>query len=503
MPAPTRNVRIAAAALSLLVLMAVRFDLAPALRGPAPYPPEWQWRHRPRALTRVAPALPAGAALLALLAWSGQPSALRRPRRSAAVLLGGALLLGGVWPLALLESEDGGAVAHLVRRTASPGYLSYHAVAVSPAAADTRAFLRGYPQALPSLPVHAATHPPGPVLFFRVLIAVLDDQAGVRGALDALVTRACGAEADGCGPNVAALTPSARAAALAGPLLLHAAAILTLLPIAALAFQLTRDRLAAARVAALWPLVPGAALFLPALDPALALPVTLALVALRSSITDDTGARRLAGAIASGLAAAVAGFLSYGSGLFLLLGAGVMLLSLPRGTWSERRARIVAAASLAAMAVAAVFAAALAFGHDVVASAAMALAIHAEQYTARRSYGLWLVYGPIDLALFLGVPVAAGLLARAAAGARRVGDWPALVPSVRLGTATSVALLLLFLGGFVRGEVGRLLVPLMPLALLGGVLRLDDAPGPEAREAVLAAVLLMAFDVVFRLNWRI
>jgi hypothetical protein len=84
-----------------------------------------------------------------------------------------------------------------------------------------------------------------------------------------------------------------------------------------------------------------------------------------------------------------------------------------------------------------------------------------------------------------------------------VRHWPALVPPARLAAATSAALLLLFLGGFVRGEVGRLLVPLMPLALLGGVLRLDEQPGPEAREALGVAALLMAFDVVLRLNWRI
>jgi hypothetical protein len=43
----------------------------------------------------------------------------------------------------------------------------------------------------------------------------------------------------------------------------------------------------------------------------------------------------------------------------------------------------------------------------------------------------------------------------------------------------------------------------MPLALLGGVLRLDDEPGPDARQAAPTAVLLVAFDIVIRLNWRI
>ena len=48
------SVRRHAAALvaSLFVLVSIPFDLVPLLRGPAPYPPEWQWAFRPEGPAR-------------------------------------------------------------------------------------------------------------------------------------------------------------------------------------------------------------------------------------------------------------------------------------------------------------------------------------------------------------------------------------------------------------------------------------------------------------------
>src|SRR5688572_5831776 len=99
-----------AAVLTALALLSIRFDLVPKLRGPAPYPPEWQWRHRPHAIGRALPALPFAAALVGLLAWSGTAGAARRPRRTAKLLTAGALALGSGFSLALLAAEDGGPV---------------------------------------------------------------------------------------------------------------------------------------------------------------------------------------------------------------------------------------------------------------------------------------------------------------------------------------------------------------------------------------------------------
>ena len=76
----TGRARVATLVASGLVLVSVPFDLIPWLRGPAPYPPEWQWAFRPEGPAR--PLLAAGAcaaALLALLAVSGTAWARRHP----------------------------------------------------------------------------------------------------------------------------------------------------------------------------------------------------------------------------------------------------------------------------------------------------------------------------------------------------------------------------------------------------------------------------------------
>jgi hypothetical protein len=491
----------AAALIAAALVIAVRYDPVPALRGPAPYPPEWQWIHRPRALARARPALPLAAAMVGLLAWSGRAVSRQRPRRTAALLIAGGLGLGFAFPLALLESEDGGAVAHLVRRTASPGYLSYHAVACSFVARDPGAFLRDYPRLLPALPVHAATHPPGPVLFFRGLLGALDRWPALHAFIDRHVAAACDADGTACGANVAGLTPVERSAALAGALAAHSVAVATLLPIAWLAFAFTRDRLAAARTAMVWPLVPAAALFVPALDPALAFPVTLAAAALRHAVAADRSAARLWAALLGGLTAGAAVFFSYGAPVFLLLATAAVLASLPPAMLAARRRALVVALAVATLAAAAAVAAPALVGHDPVASAQAALAIHGDQYTARRSYLLWLVYGPLDLAIFAGPPIVVGLVAAAAAAVRtRAGT---LAPPARLALAVPAALSILFASGLIRGEVGRLLAPMMPWVLLAGLVRLDEEPGPDARTAAVTTAALAGIDVVLRLNWRL
>jgi hypothetical protein len=201
---------------SLTALVAIRYDWVPGLRGPAPYPPEWQWRHRPHALAKALPALPLALGLIALLAASGRPLARRHPRGTAGILLGAGAVLGLLFPLALLESEAGGAVAHLVSRSASPAYFSYLTVAVSPAADDAGALLRDYPAHLPDFPMHAATHPPGPVLFYKGLLAALSKAPQVEAPLRRAVARACGERAERCSGGAQALAPLGRSAALAG-----------------------------------------------------------------------------------------------------------------------------------------------------------------------------------------------------------------------------------------------------------------------------------------------
>src|SRR5207245_10337467 len=88
------------AAVTLLVLVAARRDTWPLLRGPAPYPPEWQWGYAPKPapLGRLAPAVGLAGALLALAALAGPAGWRGRARPGPAA---GGHGWGGGFPTAL------------------------------------------------------------------------------------------------------------------------------------------------------------------------------------------------------------------------------------------------------------------------------------------------------------------------------------------------------------------------------------------------------------------
>jgi hypothetical protein len=150
----------------------------------------------------------------------------------------------------------------------------------------------------------------------------------------------------------------------------------------------------------------------------------------------------------------------------------------------------------------------VAAGHEPVQAARTALTIHREIYTEPRSYALWLLFNPVDLCLFLGVPLALGY-GQAVLGALtrlRPAAGPSPMDPFRLATAAGLALLLL--SGTVRGEVGRIWIPLMPLLVVAtlaqpATTRDETATGPTTAEATLLAALLAALCLALRTWWRV
>ncbi len=479
----SRLERALAAAATLVVLLVAATDVVPALRGPAPYPPEWQWLLReeaPAAAAYVWPVL-SGAALVALLAASGSRWFTQRPRRGTAAILAGATLAGGAFQLGLLGLEPAGALRTLLGRVVSRTDTAYYTVAVSEEARDPLAFLDRHAAMLVDLrktAKHAATHPPGPVLFYRAWIAACEKSPALtRAALSALDL------APGDGPlRRPPHTPASIAGALVAGLAVLALCAAACLPIAVLLRVLGSGALDAARVAALWPLVPGAALMSPQLDQALAFPVAGALALLALAIAGAAPRTRLAAAAGAGALAFAASFLSYGALAFVAVGGVAVLAAVG---W--RRAHVpIAVAALAALAGLALTAV---LGHEPIAAARTALAFHRVTYTAPRSYALWLAFNPLDFALFLGAPLVA--VAALRLGRRPDGPLP------RYRVAFVVALGALLLTGSVRGELGRIGVPLMALALPAALG--DRAPG--ARDAAALGLLLATACVVLRACW--
>lgn len=457
---------------SVVAIAAVLLDVTPLLRGPAPYPPEWQWDLRTAETSGWPAVVVVAAALIALV--------IRAPR--PAIGLSSAVALGWLFQLSLAGLEPAGAARTLMERTLSRTSTSYLTVAASDDARDVAAFLDHHAELLPGMQKaakHAATHPPGPVLFYRALVGLFE---AAPGAGDALLAAA------GVDPEAGRRPGAVRAAALAGPLLITLLCAAAAWPLHGLARRGGMDAASAVRVAALWPLLAGPALMAPHFDQLLALPVTAAAALLASAIA-STGRSAVALAIAAGLCAGLAMQISYGAAAFLAI-AGAAALALVATT--AARAAIAVGGAIAACAF--VLALPMAWGHDPIAAARTALAIHREAYTAPRSYATWLLFNPLDLALFGGVPVAVVGLARLA---RSPGAFD------RLRVTVAAALVLLLVSGTVRGELGRIAIPLMPVLLLAALGRDGAAEALGREEAGLAAVLLAALTLAIAARWSV
>jgi len=503
-PRPRLAVALALATAGTLALLAT--DAAPWLRGEGSE--VWTWALEPKAPDRrVLLALALAGALVALVASRLPDAVARRGRRARALLLAGIVACGWALGLALLAVEPGGVARTLIWRTIDPVFTSHHTVAVGGMPAGAADFLDRHAELLDQLPLHSATHPPGPPLYYRALLALFGSSHGATRAVNAWAGLA---EVDPA--ELARLRPAQTsasiAAALAGAALLVLAGAAAAVPVAALATRLSGDRASGLRVAALWPLVPGAALMSPEVDQALALPVAAAAAALAAgALAPGRGAAARAG-LGAGIAAAGALLLSYGAALFLA-GAALAACALAAGVRARRAACLATLAAAGATGLA-LFAATALAGHEPFAAALRALAIHAERYTLRHPWGLSVALGAADLWLFAGPPLVVLLGVRLARGWReaRAGGLAGLGATTRWAAALTAALAVTLLSGTVRGEAGRILVPLLPLLLVAaaapetGDRTIGAATAARPPLATLAA-LLGLWSVALRLLLRV
>jgi len=500
---PSRGERLLWVVVTAAFLLSASGDRVPWLRGPAPYPPEWQWPLRDAAVSGpLWPALLAVLAILAPLAMSGTAWARSRPARAQRVLLALASVLGLALPLALVGLEPDGVLPTIFGRVAYRTATSYYTVALSPEAADPLEFLRRHDELLPTFrkgAKHAATHPPGPVLVYRGLIALCDHAP----SLTRTVLRLSGLPETNplrARPEHAAST---RAAAVLGGVLILLACVLTVWPVAGLARGVGCGPLASARLGVLWTLLPGPVLLLPQFDQALALPVAASAAALSRALRAERAGSGAAWAIASGLAGGLAVALSYGAPAFLSLGGvAVLAASLAGGLKLTRALRWCA---LAALVTAAAFAVPALVGHHPIASARAALRIHREFFTQPRDYAVWLVFDPLDLAVFIGLPVAVSLVFAAARAARRGVARARLQPDEAFRLAALAALGVLLVSGQTRGEVGRIWIPIMPVLLVAALARParpGDEGSPNAGSALLLAATIAPTTIAVAFWWK-
>jgi methylthioxylose transferase len=315
---------------------------------------------------------------------------------------------------------------------------------------DIPSFLGEFPGRLASLPSHAAGHPPGAMVLYALLARMWP---GLDGA--ALLTVAIGC--------------------------------LGALPVAALA----RDELSQDGVRwslALWVLSPMVVLYT-----ATSADAVFAVALAGSALAAHRGLvrRSWAWTLAGGALLWVGSMLTYAAVLllvFLLVRAAGRLRRDP--AWVLRWAAATAATVLGLAGLLW-----LATGYDPVAAVRATHAVYqAAPGSAHRPYLPWLVGDPVAFGGMLGVPLFAALLVRAVVVLRQ-GAW----------TGFDAAVLALLLAasawGFSRGEVERIFLFLVPLALVPVVRQLWVW---QARLPAVAALLVaqtLAVQLLFYTRW--
>src|SRR5262249_47479365 len=225
----------------------------------------WQWGYpSPDTWYRIGPALIGAAVVIgAVVFLSVGGHAQNRPARGRAGLAT-AMLGALVLQLGVLHVGQGGAFAAIGALTRSDLFTGYFGVAQD--RPDSASLIDNYAQMLTSLPLHARTHPPGPILYYTAFVNGFDAVPSLGTSLiQALETIEVPVERFTTNSR-GEREPVLAAAALVAGLCTVFAAVLIAWPVARIAESGGADSISAARAGALWGLCPAALFFLPGFD---------------------------------------------------------------------------------------------------------------------------------------------------------------------------------------------------------------------------------------------
>jgi methylthioxylose transferase len=409
--------------------------------------PAWPWYHSDPFYLFWAPRWPAGSGLVALplaLAAAALVVVLFRSGVGAGVRMAASAGLLLVLALAV-AALDGGPAAWRAP-LAFTGEYPHGVGQVS----DIPSFLREFPERLVSLPSHASGHPAGAMVLYALLERVWP---GLDGAALGTVAIAC----------------------------------LGVLPVAGLAGEeLGEDGRRWAL--ALWVLSPATVLYTAtSADAVFAVALAGAALAAHRGLVRRSWAWTLAG----GVLLWVGSMLTYAAVLvlvFLLVGAAGRLGREPGWALGWAAATAATVLGLAGLLW-------LATGYDPLAAVrATHAAYQAAPGSAGRPYLPWLVGDPVAFGGMLGIPLFAALVAGAVAVVVRRA-WTGV------DAATLACLLAASSWGFTRGEVERIFLFLVPLALVPVVRQLLRWRARLPAVAALLVAQTLAVQLLFYTRW--
>ncbi len=431
---------------------------------PIGVPGQWVWMRRavvvvPGPGLVVALGIVVGASVVVLAVLRSD----RQLTRTIATLLLVVIFAASIIATVGLAASDPGFWASGALAVISDTSMGYYGQALSLSGVSDAFFYHSARVASSRLPDRVRTHPPGPIIFFYLLRQWLECVPGViNWSETALAQRDISPPQFyeiACGLTEAPITR--RDAALALPIafiltVLGALVVLPIYGIAAIAF----DRRTGLTAALLAGTVPSLLHFVPSIDgvgAALALTyLWLWMLAVRRA--------EVWLYILAALGATVMLLWSFGYVMLLLL---AVIVAVP--VWGQvypdklsRHLRGVAWGILVFAAVYQLLSSGLEY--NILTAFPASVAVHRQILIATgRSYWLWLPMNLYDFLLFMG-PALAVMSVAAIYNGLKQRRWPALPQGLVIGLLIIIALLLL--SGSTRGEVGRIWVFLMPLAVL-------------------------------------
>jgi hypothetical protein len=433
---------------SLLLMAVLAFDLLPLLRGND----EWRWPLRAIEATArlVIPIVTLGLYVLSSAFWLkgfARESVSRRYERWFLLFV---ILAAPIIQLSLAAAVSRVPLLEFFGPTVSVHNSGYFTTAVG--TPDLNALLANFPAQLPSLPIHAQSHPPGAViahwLTWRVFQALPQLADTIAMPLRVLQCH---------NPGLMALDNAQIASASIGMLLPLLGGV-AVWPLYAFAKR-TANMHAAAITALLFPVLPLFAMWMSQWDQIYPLLLFLGLYLAHTGLEKNSWRRILL----AGVPLSLASFFSVGNFVLMVIVGlyGAAWLWFQRKSLHRSISRSLRLAIIFTLGCASIWLAYwLIYGVNPLSVISTGSRLAFESTTGHRSYGVWLLGNPIDFFVFLGIPIAILLIYNLI---KRIPLPKSLLP---IAIATFGTLILLWLSGSVRGEVARLWMYFGPLVVL-------------------------------------
>ena len=433
---------------SLLLIAVLALDLLPVLRGND----EWLWPLRSIEVTArcLVPIVTLSLYVFLSARWLKdfeRNSISRRYERWFVVFV---ILAAPIIQLSLASAVSRLPLLEFFGPTVSVHNSGYFTTAVS--TPNLNALLANFPTQMSSLPIHAQSHPPGAViaqwLTWQVFQALPPLAAAIAMPLRTLQCHNAG---------LMALDNAQLASASIG-MLLPLLGGLAVWPLYAFTKRVVPIRAAAVTVL-LFPVLPLFAMWLSQWDQVYPLLLFVGVYLAHTGLEKSSWWRILL----AGVPLSIASFFSVGNFVLMVI-VGVYGAA---WLWLQHKIRPLSISQSLRLALLFAFGCTsiwlgywLVYGVNPLNVISTGSRLAFESTTGTRSYGVWLLGNPIDFLVFLGFPIVILLIYNLI---RRVSFPKSLLP---LAIATFGTLLLLWLSGIVRGEVGRLWMYFGPLVVL-------------------------------------